>query len=82
MHFLTISELAVQFTTSYAEEGIMKIVLTILMHLFKPDGIKEKNKSDFSIWGLFWVSDVYITQAIVSKFCWCKRCVAKYFCRR
>lgn len=39
----------VQFTTSYAEEGIMKIVLTILMHLFKPDGIKEKNKSDFSI---------------------------------
>ncbi|KAM0835900.1 hypothetical protein ACQ4PT_062666 [Festuca glaucescens] len=39
----------VQFTTSYAEEEILKIVMTILMHVIKPDEIKEKNKIDFSM---------------------------------
>ncbi|XP_047085983.1 cyclin-J18-like [Lolium rigidum] len=39
----------VQFTTSYAEEEILKIVMTILMHVIKPDEIKEKNKRDFSM---------------------------------
>ncbi|VAH88602.1 unnamed protein product [Triticum turgidum subsp. durum] len=39
----------VRFTTSYAEEEIMKIVMTILMHVLKPDEIKEKNKREFSI---------------------------------
>ncbi|KAM0882371.1 hypothetical protein ACQ4PT_032336 [Festuca glaucescens] len=39
----------VQFTTSYAEEEILKIVMTILMHVIKPDEIKEKKKRDFSI---------------------------------
>ncbi|KAL6596305.1 hypothetical protein ACP70R_047669 [Stipagrostis hirtigluma subsp. patula] len=39
----------VKFATSYDEEEIMKIVLTILMHVLKPDEIKEKDKMDFDI---------------------------------
>ncbi|OEL17255.1 Cyclin-J18-like [Dichanthelium oligosanthes] len=37
---------AVRFATSYDEEEIMKIVLTILLHVLKPDGIREKDKED------------------------------------
>uniref|UniRef100_A0ACD5XDV6 Uncharacterized protein n=2 Tax=Avena sativa TaxID=4498 RepID=A0ACD5XDV6_AVESA len=39
----------VQFTTSYAEEEILKIVMTILMHVIKPDEIKERDKRGFSL---------------------------------
>jgi len=27
----------------------MKIVLTILLHVLKPDGVREKDKGDFDI---------------------------------
>jgi hypothetical protein len=40
---------AVRFATSYDEEEIMKIVLTILLHVLKPDGIREKDKGDFDV---------------------------------
>ncbi|KAK8446370.1 hypothetical protein SEVIR_9G479200v4 [Setaria viridis] len=39
----------VRFATSYDEEEIMKIVLTILLHVLKPDGIREKDKGDFDV---------------------------------
>ncbi|RLN41252.1 cyclin-J18-like [Panicum miliaceum] len=39
----------VRFATSYDEEEIMKIVLTILLHVLKPDGIGEKDKGDFDV---------------------------------
>ncbi|KAL6867529.1 hypothetical protein ACP4OV_015553 [Aristida adscensionis] len=39
----------VKFATSYDEEEIMKTVLTILMHVLKPDEIKEKDKMVFGI---------------------------------
>lgn len=37
----------VRFATSYDEEEIMKIVLTILLHVLKLDGIEEKGKGRF-----------------------------------
>nr|AGT15899.1 hypothetical protein SHCRBa_121_B20_F_10 [Saccharum hybrid cultivar R570] len=37
----------VRFATSYDEEEIIKIVLTILLHVLKPDEIKEKDKGSF-----------------------------------
>ncbi|XP_066354415.1 cyclin-J18-like isoform X1 [Miscanthus floridulus] len=37
----------VRFATSYDEEEIIKIVLTILLHVLKPDEIKEKDKGGF-----------------------------------
>ncbi|KAL5209866.1 hypothetical protein ABZP36_005489 [Zizania latifolia] len=39
----------VTFTASCDEEEIMKVVLTILTHVPKPDGMKEKDKIDFNI---------------------------------
>lgn len=39
----------VTFTTSYDEEEIMKVVLTILMHVLKPDEMKGKGERDFNI---------------------------------
>lgn len=39
----------VKFATSYDEEEIMKIVLTILLHVLKLDGIREKDKGDFDV---------------------------------
>ncbi|KAG2553490.1 hypothetical protein PVAP13_9KG529100 [Panicum virgatum] len=39
----------VKFATSHDEEEIMKIVLTILLHVLKPDGIREKDKGDFDV---------------------------------
>ncbi|KAK3147869.1 hypothetical protein QOZ80_3BG0287780 [Eleusine coracana subsp. coracana] len=39
----------VRFATSYDEEEIMKIVLTILVHVLRPDDIKEKNKMEFEV---------------------------------
>ncbi|OQU92938.1 hypothetical protein SORBI_3001G442700 [Sorghum bicolor] len=38
----------VRFVTSYDEEEIIKIVLTILLHVLKPDEIKEKDKGGFN----------------------------------
>ncbi|WVZ56153.1 hypothetical protein U9M48_006724 [Paspalum notatum var. saurae] len=38
-----------RFATSYDEEEIIKIVLTILVHVLKPDEIKEKDKGDFNV---------------------------------
>lgn len=37
----------VRFATSYDEEEVMKIVLTILLHVLKLDGIEEKGKGRF-----------------------------------
>ncbi|KAJ1298065.1 hypothetical protein BS78_01G424800 [Paspalum vaginatum] len=37
----------VRFATSYDEEEIIKTVLTILVHVLKPDEIKENDKGDF-----------------------------------
>ncbi|ONL95797.1 Cyclin-J18 [Zea mays] len=41
------SFLGLRFATSYDEEEIMKIVLTILLHVLKLDGIEEKGKGRF-----------------------------------
>ncbi|KAF8683477.1 hypothetical protein HU200_044384 [Digitaria exilis] len=39
----------VRFATSYNEEEIMKIVLTILLHVLKLDELKENDKEDFDV---------------------------------
>lgn len=49
---------AVRFATSYDEEEIMKIVLTILLHVLKLDGIEEKGKGRFDARCLSWVCDM------------------------
>ncbi|CAL4930024.1 unnamed protein product [Urochloa decumbens] len=48
----------VRFATSYDEEEIMKIVLTILLHVLKVDEIKERDKEDFDVRCLLRTCDV------------------------